>query len=35
MHLNFQRVDMKPPWLVVNALLFILLLTNWSRFGAG
>jgi hypothetical protein len=35
MHLDFQRVDMKPPWLIVNALLFILLVTNWSRFRAG
>jgi hypothetical protein len=33
MHLNFERVDMKPAWLIVNALLLILLLSNWSRFG--
>lgn len=35
MHLNFEGVNMKPPWLIVNALLLILLLTNWRRFGAG
>ena len=33
MHLNFERVDMKPPWLIVNAVLIILLFSNWSRFG--
>lgn len=33
MHLNFEGVNMKPPWLIVNALLLILLLTNWTRFG--
>jgi len=33
MHLNFERVNMKPPWLIVNVLLLILLLSNWSRFG--
>ena len=33
MHLNFAGVDMKVPWLIVNALLLILLLTNWARFG--
>ena len=34
MHLNFDGIDMKAPWLIVNALLLILLLTNWRRFGA-
>lgn len=33
MHLNFEGVDMKPPWLIVNALLVILLLAHWARFG--
>lgn len=33
MHLNCERVNMKPPWLIVNALLLIVLLCNWSRFG--
>jgi len=35
MHLNFEGVNMKPPWLIVNALLLILLFTNWARFGVG
>jgi hypothetical protein len=35
LHLNFEGIDMEPPWLVVNAVVFILLLTNWSRFGVG
>lgn len=35
MHLNFAHVNMKPPWLIVNALLVILLLTNWARFREG
>jgi len=35
MHLNFAHVDMKPPWLIVNALLLILLLTNWARSREG
>jgi len=33
MHLSLERVNMKPPWLIVNALLLVLLLTNWARFG--
>jgi len=35
MRLNFAHVNMKPPWLIVNALLLILLLTNWARFREG
>lgn len=31
MHLNFWGVNMKPPWLLVNALLLVLLVTNWAR----
>lgn len=35
MHLNFEGVNMKAPWLIVNALLLILLLTNWRRLRNG
>lgn len=35
MELDFAHVDMKLPWLIVNALLLILLLTNWARFREG
>jgi len=35
MHLNFAHVNMKPPWLIVNALLLILLLTNRACFREG
>jgi len=31
MHLNFWGVNMKPLWLLVNALLLVFLLTNWAR----
>lgn len=35
MHLDVERVNTKPPWLILNALLLVLLLTNWTRFGEG
>lgn len=31
MHLNFAGVNMKPPWLIVNALLVILLVVDPAR----
>lgn len=33
MHLNFAGINMKPPWLIVNALLLVCLLANWARVG--
>jgi len=35
MHLNFDGVNMKPPWLIVNAVLIVLFVANWTRAGAG
>lgn len=35
MHLNFDGVNMKPPWLVVNGVLIILFVANRMRAGAG
>ena len=33
MQLNFDRVNMKPPWLIVNAILLVLLIADRTRAG--
>jgi hypothetical protein len=32
MHLNIMRINLTPGWLAVDALLLVLLLSNWRRF---